>query len=284
MMLRQLLFSATLLLGARGLSAQDQPAFGAYQFSNGVHPTVDAVFEAASAREVERFWQGELKGISVKVTNKKELVGHAARVPAASPDTLQILVAVEKPKGSLYTTAHIAFFTTAGYVGPDSPERERDGTVEWVRQRTAVLRRQLAQAEVDRQQRQLDNLNRDLNMLQREQQRAENNIRRSQERMEQAARDSATAAQGLANLDASPLAAQDSSDLAAAGKAKEKERSKLQAQVKRAAYNRASYQKRIGDLQWDLKKNADGQKTKQAAIEQQQSAVNTARGKLQSIR
>ena len=102
--------------------------------------------------------------------------------------------------------------------------------------------------------------------------------------MEQAARDSATAAQGLANLDASPLAARDSSDMAAAGKAKEKERSKLQAQVKRAAYNRASYQKRIGDLQWDLKKNADGQKTKQAAIEQQQSAVNTARGKLQSIR
>lgn len=284
MMLHKLLLPATVLLWAGPLLAQDRPTFGAYQFSNGVHPTVDAVFEEASGREVERYWQGELKGISVKVTNKKELIGHAARVPAASPDTLQILVAVEKPKGSVYATAHIAFLTTAGYVGPDSPERERDGSVEWVKQRTTVLRRQLAQAEVDKQQRQLDNLSRDLGMLQREQQRAENNIRRTGERLEQAGRDSAAAAQSLASMETSPMAVQDSTDMAAASKAKEKERSKLQAKVKRAVYNRASAQKRIGDLQWDLKKNADGQKAKQAAIEQQQAAVKAAQEKLQSIR
>lgn len=272
-----------LLALATPLLAQDAPTFGAFQFSNGVHPTVDAVFEQASGREVERFWQGELKGISVKVTNKKELIGHAARIPTASPDTLQVLVAVEKPKGSQYTTAHLAFLTTAGYVGPDSPERERDGCAEWVRQRTTVLRHQLAQAEVDKQQRQLDNLNRDLDMLRREQQRAEDNIRRSQQRIDQSVKDSTEASQQLA-APAVAAATTDSAAQAAAAKQHAKEMAKWEDRRKRAERTHTSMVKRIQDLQWSLKKNSDDQVAKQAQIASQEAAVKSAQEKLQAIR
>ena len=71
---------------------------------------------------------------------------------------------------------------------------------------------------------------------------------------------------------------------AASDKARAKERSKLQAQAQRAAYNRAGARKKISDLQWDLKKNADDQQAKQSAIEKQQGDVKAAQDKLQSIR
>ena len=125
------------LLASATVHAQSAPGLSAYQFSDGVHPTFDATFEDARERDVASFWRNELKSISVKVTNKKELIGAAARIPAASPDTMRILIAVDRPKGGLYTTAHIAFLSTAGYVGPDTPERELNGCTQWVQQREA---------------------------------------------------------------------------------------------------------------------------------------------------
>lgn len=282
--LQSVLLAPALLICMATAQAQSTPTFGAFQFSNGVHPTIDATFEQGEPRAVERFWRDELKSISTKVSNKKELTGEAARIPSASPDTLRIMVGVEKPKGTLFTTVHIAFLTTAGYVGPDSPDRERLGCSEWVQQRTLVLLRRMAQAEVDHQQKKLDNLNRDLDMLRREHQRAEDNIRRTQQRMKQAGKDSTAAAESLAALEAGPPVGNDSTAAAASDKARAKERSKLQAQAQRAAYNRAGARKKISDLQWDLKKNADDQQAKQSAIEKQQGDVKAAQDKLQSIR
>lgn len=271
------------LVLATPLLARAQPTFGAFQFSNGVHPAVDAVFEQAGNREVERFWLAELKNISAKVTGKKELIGHAARIPAASPDTIRILVSVEKPKGSLYTTAHLAFLTSAGYVGPDSPGRERDGCMEWVRQRTTVLQRQLAQAEVDRQKKTLDNLNRDMDMLRRDQQRAEDNLQRSEQRLDQAAKDSTDASREIA-LHAEAIAGMDSTARATATKQGTKDKAMREDRLKRAERTRASTARRIEDLRWTLKRNADDRMAKQARITAQEAALRSAREKLQAIR
>src|SRR5690606_20372116 len=177
-----LLLLIPVLLSTEDLRGQSAPVVSAFQFSDGVHPTLDATFENASTSEVVAFWRNELKAISVKVTNKKELIASGARIPSASTDTLRIYIAVEKPKGALWATAHMAFRTTSGFVGPDAPERELNGCTEWVQQRTVILRRKLAQAEVDQAQRTLVNLTRQLDMLKREKQRAENGILKAQQR------------------------------------------------------------------------------------------------------
>ncbi|MBS1938901.1 MAG: hypothetical protein JST98_01015 [Bacteroidetes bacterium] len=273
-----------LLLAAGQTRAQVAPSMGAFQFSTGVHPTFDAAFEDASTREVERFWQNELKAISMKVSGRKELTGHAARIPAASPDTLQVLLAVEKPKGGLYTTAHIAFLTTSGYVSPDSREREVAACTEWVRQRMVTLQRQLAQAALDRGQRQLDDNNRQLDQLKREGQRAQDNLRRSQQRIEQAVLDSAEAARQLRQLSAPDSASQaDSATAALRNKQVRKEQATWQDRAKRAAYAKQGLEKRVKDLQWAIRKNGEDQAGKQAAIERQQAVVKQLQEKLQAI-
>lgn len=264
--------------------AQSAPGMSAFQFSNGVHPTFDATFEDAKEREVETFWRNELKSISVKVTNKKELIGAAARIPAASPDTMRILIAVDRPKGGLYTTAHIAFLSTAGYVGPDSPERELNGCTQWVQQRTVTLRKQFAQAALDLGRRDLDRLQRDLDMLKREKDRAENNLRKAQERGEQADRNKENSERQLGEMDAAATTAvADSTGDPNAEKARVKEQGKLRDKAARAAKTAQDMEKKTKDLHWAIKQNEKDQVSKQEAIDRQQTVVNGLLEKLQAI-
>lgn len=273
------------LLGAVNLHAQSAPGISAYQFSSGVHPTLDATFENASESEVTTFWRNELKSISAKVTNKKELIGATARIPSASADTMRIFIAVEKPKGALYATAHIAFRTTQGFVGPDSPERELNGCTEWVQQRTVTLRRQLAQAGLDRAKRVLENLNRQLDMLKREKQRAENGILKAQERGEQADRDKQELEGQLKGLaDPAREAGADSTEQAQLEKERLRDQRKMESRVTRAAKTSQAMEKKVQDLQWAIKKNEADQVAKQNEVDRQQQVVNDLQEKLRNIR
>ncbi|MBP8824381.1 MAG: hypothetical protein KBH07_12135 [Flavobacteriales bacterium] len=280
---------AVLLLPALWLAtpvqAQLVPSLAAFQFSNGVHPTFDATFESTSERDVSRFWYNELKAASMRVTNKKEMVGYAARIPAASTDTLQVLIAVERSKAFQSTTVHIAFFTRIGYIGPDSPERELGGCMEWVRQRMVSLQRQLAQTAVAAGQRDLGNLSRQLDMLQREEQRMENSLRRTRQRMEQAAKDSTQSAEQLAQLAMAPdTAGTDSATRAAQDKQRRKDLARWQDRSKRSAYTKQDMQQKEQDLQWALKKSKEDQAAKQAQVERQEAVVRDLREKMQAIR
>ncbi|MBZ0206131.1 MAG: hypothetical protein K8H89_07380 [Flavobacteriales bacterium] len=273
------------LLGAVNLHAQSVPGVSAYQFSSGVHPTLDATFENASESEVTTFWRNELKSISAKVTNKKELIGATARIPSASADTIRIFIAVEKPKGALFATAHIAFLTTSGFVGPDSPERELTGCTEWVQQRTVILRRQLAQAELDRATRVLENLTRQLDMLKRENQRAENGILKAQQRGEQAERDKQELEGQLKGL-AEPVreAGIDSTEQAQLEKDRLRDQRKMVSRVTRAVKTSQAMEKKVEDLQWAIKKNEEDQVAKQNEVDRQQQVVNDLQEKLRNIR
>lgn len=269
---------------ATGAWAQEAVMPGSYQFSNGVHPTFDAVFDDPGGREVARFWLGELKGVSMKVTNRKEMVGAVARIPSASADTMRILVAVDKPRRGSLTTAHIAFFTTSGYVGPDSPRREQDGCLEWVRQRALALRRQLAQDAVDQGERQLSILERQLDMLRREKQRAENNIRRTEQRIEEADRTKAEAEAQLEQLrTATDTTGLDSAVTAAPDKNRQKQERLWQDRSRRSIYTKQGMEKKLQDLQWELTKNGKEQVVKQGEIDRQRSVVDGLREKLQSV-
>lgn len=270
---------------AGSLAAQDEVRMGAHQFSNGVHPTFDAVFEDPDGREVARFWQSELKGISMKVHNRKELVGEVARIPTASADTMRIFVALERQKGrGSYTTAHIAFLTVNGYVGPDSDAREQNGCMQWVQQRALALRRQLAQDAVEAGERQLANLERQLDMLKREEQRAQHNIRRAGQRIEEAGRTKAEAEEQLGRLQVgADTTGLDSSALTALEKDRRKQERMWQDRAQRSAYTRQGLEKKMQDLQWELTKNGREQTAKQVEIQRQQALVEELREKLRTV-
>lgn len=286
-MSRGLLVPALLLLTLlpwAAVHAQSTPGMSAYQFSDGVHPTFEATFEDAKEREVEAFWRDRLKSISVKVTKKRELVGAAARIPAASPDTMRILIAVDRPKGGLYTTAHVAFLTTAGYVGPDSPAREHNGCAQWVGLHTMALKKQFAQAALDLGRRDLDRLQRDLDMLKREKERAENSLRKAQQRGEQAARSREALEKELGRADTAATSAMaDSTKAANAERDRLREQHKLRDKAGRDAKTAQDMEKKAKDLQWAIKRNEKDQVTKQEAIDRQHTVVNGLLEKLQAI-
>ncbi len=272
------------LLASAPVQAQSAPGISAYQFSDGVHPTFDATFENAKERDVEAFWRNELKSISVKVTNKKELIGAAARIPSASPDTLRILIAVDRPKGGLYTSAHIAFLSTAGYVGPDSPERELSGCTQWVQQRTVTLRQQFAQAALELGQRDLDRLQQDLDLLKREKDRAEKSLGKTQQRGEQAVRNKEELEKQVGGMDAAGANVKaDTTSDPNEEKDRLKQLNKLRDKAARAAKTAQEMVKKTMDLQWAIQQNAKDQVSKQEAIDRQQTVVNGLKEKLQAI-
>lgn len=263
---------------------------GSSMFSTGVHPTFDVRFEGTDVRSVEAFWKAELKAISMDVTNKKELMGISARIPAVSPDTLRILIRAEQPKGYAWTTAHIAVQTTNGFVGPDAPERERMACEAYVQQRAVTFQRQLAQAALEKGERDLLRLKSDLDMLVREKARAEGAIAKNQQKDADAVKEKEATDQELGRLmpEVEALEREQAATPTAEGakelKDKQKDRTKLQDRSRRLADTSVSAQKKVKELEWEIKKNLDDQAAKQKAIEKQDTVVAGLREKLSSIR
>lgn len=263
---------------------------GSFMFSTGVHPTFDARFEGTDVRSVENFWKSELKAISVDVTNKKELIGIAARIPSVSPDTLHILIKAERPKGYAWTTAHIAIRTGNGFVGPDAPDRERTACEAYVQQRAVTFQRQLAQAAVEKGERDLSRLKNDLEMLVREKARAEGAIEKNKQKDAEAVKEKGTTDQELEKLgpEMEALAKEQAATPTAEGakelKDKQKDRTKLQDRSRRLADTSVGAQKKVKVLEWEIKKNIDDQAAKQKDIGKQEAVVAGLREKLGSIR
>lgn len=276
------LFAVGLSWPTAALRAQSTPTMGAFQFSDGVHPTFDVNFPDADSRTVVSFWKNELRSISVKVTDKKELIGQAARIPAATSDTLRILIKVEQPKGATTAIAHIAFLTTSGYVAPDSPKRMLDGCTAWVQQRSVTLQKQLAQKVLDDAQRELDRQQGRLADLKKENTRAQNGLVKTAQKSDAAAKDKATAEMQLDQLDSPPLPT-DSLAAVKAEKDRRNERNKLQDRIKRLGHTIDSAKKKTDDLNWSVKQNVQDQAAQQQVVDKQQAVVNDLQQKLQAI-
>ena len=281
---RSLILASVIASFAIGAVAQQPfaPVMGAYQFSNGVHPVISAVFPNSDARTVSNFWKAELKAISAKVTDKKELIGAAARIPSASPDTIRILIATEQRKGDKNVVVRIAFQTRTGYVAQDSPEREITSCTEWVRQRSVTLLKQVAQKNLDEAQRQLDRYQRDLGQLERESDRAEESLRRTEQRGTDAQKEKAEADSILA-LPAGRAAGTDSLEAIADAKTQAKEQRAWTKRRDRAIYTSKSMDKKADDLRWASKKNKEDQEKQEAVIARQQDAVNGLKRDLDAI-
>jgi hypothetical protein len=134
---------------------------------------------------VESYWRDELKKISHDVSTKKEVTGAGALLPQVSRGHgAGAQMKAEQRKGSPLLTAHVAIFTTQGYVGPNSDAKVYEAATAFVQQHSTALRRQLAQQELTgSREKGLARLRTDhLGNLQREKERAESSIEKSKQR------------------------------------------------------------------------------------------------------
>lgn len=284
------LLAALLLVGAFSQGqAQTTVTPGSYGFSNGVHPTFSFIFEGTNVKYVESYWRDELKKISHGVSIKKEVVGAGAYLPAVSPDTVRILMKAEQRKDSPLLTAHVAIFTAAGYVGPDSDPKVYAAVQAFVQQHSTALRRQLAQQELTTAEKALGRARTELAGLQREKERAEQSVVKSQQKAAEALEEqqrTKTALEELAprvEAKRNEVGAEPSEEGTKELNALQKEQTRTENSLRKAQESERAMLKKADDLSWEIKKNEEDQVRKEAEIARQETLVEALREKLAAI-
>ncbi|MBX2972214.1 MAG: hypothetical protein KF797_03860 [Flavobacteriales bacterium] len=278
------------LLFSGATFAQTTVEVSSFAFSDGVHPTFSFFFEGTDTKYVESYWRDELKKISAAVSNKKEVIGHAALVPQVSGDTVRVYVKAEQRRNSPNLTAHVAIMTTAGFVGPNSEARALDGAKTFVQQRSTALRRQLAEQELSLAERGLSKLKGELSDLQRDKERAEANIEKSRQRAAEAVQEQERTrveadelgpriAALQAELDGTP-----DKDGAKELSALIRDKDRAQSRNRKAREEEVSMQKKEAELTQAIRKNVEDQANKSSEIAKQETLVATLREKLSTIR
>ena len=161
--------------------AQTEVRTSSFAFAAGVQPTFSVQFKSADARTVESWFKDQLKDISADVTSKKDLVAIGTRLPEVSSDTIRVYVKADQPKKSTDVTLHLAFKAGGAFVGPDSEQRQVEGCRAWVYQEAVMLKKMLAQRELDAGTKQQARLEDALVMLVRENERLQKSIEKTQQ-------------------------------------------------------------------------------------------------------
>lgn len=287
--LRHLLPTLLLAVSATAVIGQTTVTPSSFRFSTGVHPTFSFVFEGTDVKYVESYWRDELKKISEEVSNKKEVIGAGAVIPQVSADTVRVLVKAEQRKGSPLLTAHVAFLTSAGYVGPSSDDKIFNGAQAFVQQHSTALRRQLAQQELTDAEKGLSRLRTELSDLQRQKERDESSIEKSRQKAAEAVTEQERTKKELDDL-APRIDAQRVEVVSAPSDEATKELSSLlkdqtrtQDRNRKALEMEHSMTKKAEELTLATQKNMEDQARKQEAIDRQETLVNTLREKLAAI-
>jgi len=276
-------------LATRSSSAQTTVSPSSFGFSNGAHPTFSFIFEGTDVKYVESYWRDELKKISHSVANKKEVVAAGALIPQVSADTVRVLVKAEQRKGSPLLTAHVAIFTTTGYIGPNSEAKVYEAAQAYVQQHSTALRRQLAQQELTGGEKDLARLRTDLANLKREKERAETSIEKSKQRAAEAVQEqerTKTELEELATrIDAQRLevASAPSEEATKMLNGLLKDQTRMLEKNRKALDTEHSMKKKADDLAFEVKKNVEEQTRKETEIARQETLVNALREKLNAI-
>lgn len=271
------------------IHAQTEVRTSSYTFSTGVCPTMSVVLNKAEARQVESWYKDRLKPISADISTKKELMAVGVRLPEVSSDTIRVYVKADQPKKSTDVTLHVAFRVNNAFIGPDSDERQREGCRNWMYQNAVMLKKELAQKEVDAATKALHLLESDLAMLVKEKDRAQNGIEKTQrnktsDEQEKAATEGESTAM-VTRVDAKK---QEVASGPTETNTKElqsmlKEQEKLKRRTEKLTKDIESGKKKIEDLQFQIKKNLEDQDAKGRAIEAQKKIVDELTTKLSGI-
>ena len=281
-----LLFS--LLITAAAL-AQTVINTSSFTFSTGVCPTMTVVFSNTDARTVENWYKDRLKPISADLSTKKELLAIGVRLPEVSSDTIRVYVKADQPKKSPDVTLHVAFRVNNAFVGPDSDQRQREGCHNWMYQQAIMLKKELAQKEVDAANKSLQLLQSDLAMLVKEKDRAQNSIEKTQKNITKDEQDkAATEGESTAMVTKVDAKRQEVANAPTEVNTKElqgllKEQEKLKRKAEKLAGDIEDGKKKIEDLQFQIKKNLADQDAKGKAIDAQRKVVDDLTAKLAGI-
>ena len=269
--------------------AQTEVRNASYTFSDGVHPTYSVLFKGTDKATVEKWFKDQLKPISADMAGKKEVVSIGTRLPEVSADTMRVFMKADQMKGSDEVTAHVAFRLNMAFIGPDNDERQREGCRNWMYQNAVMLKKHLAQKELEAGQKQLGILENELAGLVKEKDRAQNTIEKTQRNIiedEQAK----VGAEGESKIMETTIEAKKQEVATAPTETNTKElqglmkdQEKLKKKAVKLGESIEAGKKKIEDLQFQIKQNLAEQDTKGKAIEAQKKVVEELTTKLAGI-
>lgn len=271
-------------------TAQTEVTFASRKFSTGLQPTFTVRLENAERTEVEAWFKKSLKDISAEVKDKKEITATGARIPAATGDTMAILLATDQRSKTDAVVVHFAFRIDNAYVNSDSEERRIEGCRAWVYDQAVAYKKHVATELLQLAERDLKGLRTKLDEQLRDQTRMEQGIEKNTQRSEDAATGKVNAVSELKLADERVNEMQKSS---AANPTDEqikalngalKEQKKLQERIIKLDIDGVDARLKITDLTEQLALNAKAQEAQRQAILAQETVVEERRMVLSEIK
>lgn len=271
------------------LFAQTEVRNASYTFAGGVYPTYSVVFTGTDKATVEKWFKDQLKPVSAELGGKKEVMSIGTRLPEVSGDTIRVFVKADQPKGSKDVTAHVAYRVNMAFVGPDNDERQREGCRNWMYQNSVMLKKNIAQKDLEAGQKQLGILEDEMAGLLKEKDRAQNNIEKTQRNIIDAEKDK-VGAEGESKIMETTIDAKKQQVATSPTEENTKElqslmkdQEKLRKKTQKLAQDIEDGKKKVEDLQFQIKQNLAAQDTKGKAIEAQKKVVEELTAKLAGI-
>ena len=271
------------------LQAQTEVRNASFAFAGGVYPTYSVVFNGSDKAAAEKWFKDQLRSISADMGGKKEVMSIGTRLPEVSGDTMRVFVKADQPKGSTDVTVHAAFRVNMAFVGPDNEERQREGCRKWMYQNSVMLKKNIAQKELEAGQKRLSNLESDLAGLVKDKDRAQSSIEKTQHKMVKKEKEKVgTEGEGKMMETTAEAKKQDVVTSPSEENTKQlqslmKEQEKLKKKAVKLTEDIADGKKKIEDLQFQIKQNLAEQDTKAKAIEAQKKVMEELTTKLAGV-
>jgi DNA repair exonuclease SbcCD ATPase subunit len=283
--------SLTLLaiLAAFAVNAQTEVRNASFTFAGGVYPTYSVVFNGTDKVAVEKWFKDQLKPISTDMGGKKEVMSIGTRMPEVSSDTMRVFVKADQPKGSKDVTAHVAFRVNNAFIGPDSEERQREACRSWMYQNAVMLKKNIAQKDLEAGQKQLAHLESELSGLVKEKDRAENSTEKTRDRIVEDEKEKIDTEAASSKMETTVASKQQEVTTAPTEENQKelqsllKEQEKLRKKTAKLTESIADGKKKVEDLQFQIKQNLSAQDAKTKAIEAQKKVVEELTTKLAGI-
>ncbi len=287
--MRTILLSTALILSST-LLAQTEVLLGSYPFSDGAHPTAVVTFENAEADVVESWYKSQLKDVSKDVSNKKELRASGIRVPEVAQDTMTVVCKAEQAKKSPRVQLHLGYRVNGAWVSSTSAPELVEGAKKHAYTLAVRYKKELLTAALEAQQKEKSRLDNELADLVKEKGRAEGSIEKARQKGVEAGQEKLQAEADLKSNETT-IAAKSAAMGAAPSEeqAKElqdliKDQGKLKDKIDKEAKAIVDSEKKLKDLEQEVKDNIAAQAAKQSSIEAQAEKVKAAQKALEEVK
>lgn len=271
------------------LSAQTEVRVSSFGFSTGVYPTFSVNFSNTDAKSVEKYFKDALDRISANVSNKKEVMSIGTRLPEVSSDTIRVFVKADQPKKTMDVVLQVAFRAGGSFIGPDNDKRQVEGCKTWILQQAVMLKKEIAQHEVEDAQKLQQRSENELADLVKEKDRAQNSIEKTQQKSTEAGQEKVQVESDIVTMTTRVDAKKaEVSTTPTESNTKElqsllKDQEKLKSKSSKLTDQIESAKKKVEDLQYKIKQNIADQEAKGREVDARKKIVEELRMKLANI-